>query len=106
MFPQYSTPPMGMRFVDIYLTHLETGIKSCTIHAYLKKLFLGLSKLYYPPLAQGEKTFLSTFNVMILQTVRKECSRVGGNVEIEVRYKILWLKILNEALILLNSPCF
>jgi hypothetical protein len=42
-------------FVDLYLTHLETRIKCCTIHAYLKKLFFWPSKLCYPPLAHGEK---------------------------------------------------
>jgi hypothetical protein len=44
-------------FVDLYLTHLETRIKCCTIHAYLKKLIFGPSKLCYPHLAQGKKTF-------------------------------------------------
>jgi hypothetical protein len=50
--------------------------------------------------------FLSTLNVMILQLVRNECARFGGHVDIEVSYNILWLEILNEAPILLNSPCF
>jgi hypothetical protein len=93
-------------FVDINLTHLGTRIKCRTIHAYLKKLFFGPSKFCYPPLAQGKKTFLSTLNVMISQTVRNKCARFGGHVDIEVSYKILWLEIRNEALILLNSPCF
>jgi hypothetical protein len=31
-------------------------------------------------------------NVMILQTVRNECVRFGGHVDIEVRYKILCTK--------------
>jgi hypothetical protein len=43
---------------------------------------------------------------MISQTVRNEYTRFGGHVDKEVSYKILWLEILNEALILLNSPCF
>jgi hypothetical protein len=43
---------------------------------------------------------------MISQTVRNECARFGGHVDIEVSYKILQLEILNEAPILLNSPCF
>jgi hypothetical protein len=55
-------------------------MKYCTIHAYLKKLFSGPSKLYYPPLTQGKKPFLSTLNVMILQTVRNECARFGGHI--------------------------
>jgi hypothetical protein len=37
----------------------------------------------------GKKTFFSTLNVMILQTVRNECVRFGGHVEIEVSYEIL-----------------
>jgi hypothetical protein len=43
---------------------------------------------------------------MILEMVRNECTRFGGHVDIEVSYKILWLEILYEAQILLNSPCF
>jgi hypothetical protein len=45
---------------------------------------------------QGKLFFLSTLNVMILQTVRNECVRFGGHVDIEVRYKILQLDILNK----------
>jgi hypothetical protein len=41
-----------------------------------------------------EKNFLSTLNIMILQTVRNECVRFGGHVDIEVRYKILRLDVL------------
>jgi hypothetical protein len=82
-------------FVDIYLTHLETRINCPTIHAYLKKLFFGPSKLCCPPLAQGKKTFLSTLNVMLSQTVRNECARFGGYVDIKISYKILRLEILN-----------
>jgi hypothetical protein len=33
-------------------------------------------------------------NVMILQMVRNECVRFGGHVDIEVRYKILWLDVV------------
>jgi hypothetical protein len=57
-------------------------------------------------MALGKIFFLSTLNVMILQTVRNECARVGGHIDIDVSYKILWLKLQNDALILLNSPCF
>jgi hypothetical protein len=42
---------------------------------------------------------------MISQTVRDECARFGGHIDTEVSYTILLLEI-NEALILLNSPCF
>jgi hypothetical protein len=43
---------------------------------------------------------------MISQMVRNEHTRFGGHVDIEVSHNILWLEILNDALILLNSPCF
>jgi hypothetical protein len=56
-------------------------------------VFLAFKSLL-SPLAQGKKTFLSTLNVMILQTVRNECVRFGGHVDIEVRYKILQLDVL------------
>jgi hypothetical protein len=53
-----------------------------------------------------EKTFLSTLNVMILQTVRDECVRYGGHEDIEVSYKILRLDVLKETSILHNLSCF
>jgi hypothetical protein len=45
-------------------------------------------------LAQGKLFFWSTLNFMILQTVRNECVRFGGHVDIEVSYKILRLDVL------------
>jgi hypothetical protein len=51
-------------------------------------------KTLLSPLGVGEKTFLPTLNIMILQTVKNECVRFGGHVDIEVRYKILWLDVL------------
>jgi hypothetical protein len=54
----------------------------------------------------GEKTFLSTLSVMILQTVRNEYVRFGGHVDIEVSYKILWLDVPKETPILHNLSCF
>jgi hypothetical protein len=53
----------------------------------------------------GEKTVLSTLNVMILQTVRNEYVRFGGHVDIEVSYKILQLDVLKETSILHNLSC-
>jgi hypothetical protein len=38
--------------------------------------------------------------------VRNECVRFAGHIDIEVRYKILWLKVLKIAPILDTSPCF
>jgi hypothetical protein len=43
---------------------------------------------------------------MILQTVRNECVRFGGHVDIEVRYKFLQLDVLKETQILHNLSCF
>jgi ABC-type phosphate transport system ATPase subunit len=72
----------------------------------LEKVFFWAFKTLLSPFGIGKKTFLSTLNVMISQTVRNEYTRFGGHVDIEISYKILQLEILNEALILLNSPCF
>jgi hypothetical protein len=58
------------------------------------------------PLGAREKTFWSTLNVMILQTVRNECVRFGGHVDIEVSYKILRLDVLKETQNLHNLSCF
>jgi hypothetical protein len=81
-------------FEDMYLTHLETRIWRGTFHIYFKKWFFWPSKLCCPLWAKGKKTFLSTLNFTILQTVRNECVRFGGHVYIEVRYKILRLDVL------------
>jgi hypothetical protein len=43
---------------------------------------------------------------MILQTVRNECVRFGGHVDIEVNYKILQLDVLKKTPSLRNPPCF
>jgi hypothetical protein len=43
---------------------------------------------------------------MILQTVRNECVRFGGHVDIEVSYKILRLDVLKKTPKLQNPPCF
>jgi hypothetical protein len=81
-------------FEDVYLTQFDTRIWKGTFHVYCKKWFFWPSKLYYPLWVQGKKTFLSTLNAMILQTVRNECVRFGGHIDIEVRYKILRLDVL------------
>jgi hypothetical protein len=93
-------------FEDMYLTHLETRIWRGTFHIYFKKWFNWPSKLYWPLWVQGRKTFLSTLNIMTLQTVRNECLRFGGHVDIEVSYKILRLDVLKETQILHNLSCF
>jgi hypothetical protein len=43
---------------------------------------------------------------MTLQTVRIECVRFGGHVDIEVSYKVLQLDVLKEIPSLQNPPCF
>jgi hypothetical protein len=52
-------------------------------YIYIKKWFFWPSKLCCPLRVQGKKTFWSTLNVMILQTVRNEYVRFGGHVEEE-----------------------
>ena len=56
-------------------------------------VFLAIKTLL-SPLDTREKTFLSTLNVMILQTMRNECLRFGGQIDIEISYKILQLDVL------------
>jgi hypothetical protein len=90
----------------MYLTHLETRIWRGSFHIYFKKWFFWPSKLCCPLKAQGKKAFLSTLNIMILQTVRNECVRFGGHVDIEVSYKILRLDVQKETQTLQNPPCF
>jgi hypothetical protein len=41
---------------------------------------------------------------MISQTVRSECVRFGGHVDIEVSYEVLQLEVLKESPILNTSP--
>jgi hypothetical protein len=89
----------------MYLTHLETRMWRDTFHIYFKNGFFGLQNSAVP-LGCTEKTFMSTLNVMILQTVRNECVRFGGHVDIEVRYKILRLDVLKETQNLHNLSCF
>jgi hypothetical protein len=72
----------------------------------LEKVVFLAFKTLLSPCDTGEKTILSTLNVMISQTVRNECARFDAHVDIKVSYKIYQLEILNEALNLLNSPCF
>jgi hypothetical protein len=93
-------------FGDMYLTHLETRIWRGSFHIYIKKWFFWPSKLCCPLKAHRKKTFFSTLNIMILQTVKNECVRFGGHVDIEVNYKILWLDVLKKTPSLQNPPCF
>jgi hypothetical protein len=76
-------------FVDIYLIHLGIRIQRGTFHIYVRKWFFGTPKDCCPPLAGAKKTYSSTLNVMISQTVRNETVRFGRHIDIEVSYKIL-----------------
>jgi hypothetical protein len=89
----------------MYLTHLEKEYREAHSISTLKNGSLGLQNSVVPFRRKGI-TFLSTLNVMIMQTVRNECVRFGGHVDIEVGYKILQLEVLYKAPILHNSPCF
>jgi hypothetical protein len=68
--------------------------------------FFGLRNTAVPLRHSGKKTFCLTLNTMISQTVKNECVRFGGHVDIEVSYKILQLEVLKESSILDASPCF
>jgi hypothetical protein len=83
----------------------NANVKRITLYIVQKIVFLGSKTLLYLS-GIGEKTFLSTLNVMISQTVRNECVRFGGHVDIEVSYKILRLDVLKETPSLQNPPCF
>jgi hypothetical protein len=60
---------------------------------------LGLQNSVVSLWHREKKLFCQTKKFVISQTVRNECTRFGGHVDIEVSYKILQLEILNEALV-------
>jgi hypothetical protein len=76
----------------MYLTQKQEYGEAHSIST-LKNGFFGLQNSVVP-FGTGKFIFLSTLYVMILQTVRNECVRFGGHVDIEVRYKILQLDVL------------
>jgi hypothetical protein len=67
-FSQCSTPLVDMRFCRHIPNSPKDKNKCCTIHAYLKKLFFGPSKLCCPlkivlsPFGTREKIFFVNFN--------------------------------------------
>jgi hypothetical protein len=69
-------------------------------------VFLAFKTLLSPESTVEKTSFFSTLNIMILQTVRNECVRFGGHVDIEVNYKILQLDVLKKTPSLQNPPCF
>jgi hypothetical protein len=80
-------------------------MKSGNPYLRLKMVFLA-SETLLSLSGAVEKTFCLTLNIMISQTVRNECVRFGGHIDIEVSYKILRLEVLKESPILDTSPCF
>jgi hypothetical protein len=76
-------------FAHMYLTQLGTRMWSPESHIYVQKWFFWPPKHCCTSRAQWEKTFSLTLNLIISQTVRNECLRLGGHVGIQVSYKIL-----------------
>jgi hypothetical protein len=95
-FFQYSTPLVGMRFWG----HVPNSLREAHSLSTLKNGFFGLQNSTVPLGCRKKKNFFwSTLNIMILQTMRNECVRFGGHVDIEVNYKIIQLDVVNETLI-------
>jgi hypothetical protein len=85
-----------MRFWE----HVPNSLRNKNMERHIPYLLLKMvfwpSKLCCPLRVHGKKTFLSTLNVMILQIVRNECVRFGGQVNIKVSYKVLRLDVLKR----------
>jgi hypothetical protein len=93
-------------FAHMYLTQLWTRIRGPASHTDAEKWFFWPPKHCCPSRAQWKKTFSSTLNVTISQTVRNECVRFGRHVDIQVSYKILRLEVLKDNPTLDTSPSF
>ena len=103
-FSQGSIPCVGMRFCG----HVPNSPrnKNPKRHISYPKWFFWIPKDCCPPFVGAKNTFSSTLNVMILQMVRNESVRFGRHIDIEVSYKILWLKIPKLVQILYCLACF
>jgi hypothetical protein len=105
-FWQPSTPLVNMRF----FTHVPNSTMNKNLRSgkpcQCQKMVFLASKTLLSLLGHWKKTFSSTLNVMISQTVRNECLRFGRHVDIQVSYKILWLEVQKDNLILDTSPSF
>ena len=77
--------------------------ESFKCHMILTPKVLRKPKQLFAIFLQGN--FSSILNLMISQTVRNECIRFIGHIDIEVSYMILQLEVLKEVPILHNSPC-
>jgi hypothetical protein len=71
-----------------------------------QKMVLLAFKTMLSPSNIEDQNFYLNFEHCDLQTIRNECVRFGGQIDIEVSYKILWLEILNETPLLDTSLCF
>jgi hypothetical protein len=105
-FLQCSTSPVTMRICGHVPNSPMNRNPKRLIPYICQKWIFGPPKLYCTSRAWAEKTFWWTLNVMILQTVRNECLRFGGHIDIEVSYKILQLDVLKKTPTLQNPPCF
>jgi hypothetical protein len=85
--------------------HVPNSLRNKNLEGHIPSLLIKYiflpSKLCCPC-----RTFLSILNVMILQTVKNECVRFSGHVNIEVSYKILQLEVVKETFILHSLSCF
>ena len=104
-FTQASTPCMGMRFCGHVLNSPKNKNLKKRILNLLKKWLFWTQKTV-DPLLQGNKTFSSTPNVVISQVIRNESMRFDRHIDIEVRYKTLWLEIPKLVQILHYPACF
>jgi hypothetical protein len=71
-----------------------------------KNGYFGLQNSAVPVEHMEKRLFFPSLTVMILQMVWNECVRFGGQINIQVSYKILQLEVLKKASILDNLPCF
>jgi hypothetical protein len=100
VFSQGSTLLEAMKFCKHVPNALRKMNLKRLIPNLLEKVVFLDSKTLQSPSGIGKKTLTSTLNVMISQIVRNECLRFGVHVDIQVDYKILWLGIPKEVLIL------
>jgi hypothetical protein len=105
-FSQGSTPCVGTRFCGHVPNSPRNKNPKRHIPYLLEKVVFLDPKRVLSPSNGSKKTFSSTLNVMILQMVRNESVRFGRHIDIEARYKILWLEILKLVLILHYLACF
>jgi hypothetical protein len=99
-FSQGSTPPVDIKFCEYVSNSLRNKNWKRLIPNLLEKVIYLASKTLQSPLGTWKKTFFSTLKVMISQMVRNGCLIFGVHVDIQVSYKILWLEIPKNVLIL------